>query len=219
MLGTQFGVNTVIGFILSFVFIDLLTYFWGYNALVVDDALLSSIYGGVLSGIGLGLVFKAKATTGGSDIIVMIFAKYTKKPIGILFIYVDAAIVILGLAAFHDWKIPLYSIIVIYITGKVIDIILEGASYNRTMLIISDKYEEIREKILYNLNRGGTLIKAEGMYTRKERKLIFTNVNRREMMILHGHIKDIDPKAFVTVISTSDVYGEGFKDFTDANFE
>ena len=124
-------------------------------------------------------------------------------------------IVLFALLAFGDWKIPLYSWINIYITGKVIDYILEGANYSRTVLIISDKYDEIKEKILFQLNRGATWIKAEGMYTGTERKLIFTNVSRRELSILRDYIHNIDPKAFVTVISTSEIYGEGFKKLSD----
>jgi uncharacterized membrane-anchored protein YitT (DUF2179 family) len=215
ILGPQFGVKTIIGFVLSSFFIDFLTFFWGDIPLVPNDALLSSIFGGVLLGFGLGLIFKSKATSGGSDIIAMIIAKYTRWPLGQLMIYVDSTIVIVGLIAFHDWRIPLYSWVVIYITGKVIDGTLEGINYNKTLLIISDKYDEIREKILFDLARGGTLIKTEGMYEGKERKLIFTNVSRREAFILKEFIRDIDPKAFVTIIDANEIIGDGFKSFKE----
>lgn len=216
ILGPRFGIKTIIGFILSSVFIDLISFYYGYEPLVKDDALLSSIFGGVLIGFGLGLIFKSKATSGGSDIIAMILAKYTRLPLGQLLIYVDSTIVIVGLIAFMDWRIPLYSWIVIYITGRVIDGTLEGMSYNKTLLIISDKYEDIRNKILYDLNRGGTLIKAEGMYEGKERKLIFTNVSRREAYILKEYIKQVDPGAFVTIIDANEIIGDGFKSFKES---
>jgi uncharacterized membrane-anchored protein YitT (DUF2179 family) len=219
ILGPRFGVKTIVGLFLSSFFIDFLTYFWGDKPLVSNDAILSSIYGGVLIGFGLGLIFKSKATSGGSDIIAMIFAKYTRLPIGQLMIYVDSTIVLFGLIVFRDWKIPLYSWIVIYITGKVIDATLEGVNYNKTLLIISDKYEEIRHKILFDLGRGGTLIKAEGMFEQKERKLIFTNVSRREVYILQDYIKEIDPKAFVTIIDANEIIGDGFKSFKDIGYE
>lgn len=198
ILGPKFGVKTVIGFLLSSVFIDLLHIILGYKPLV-DDMLLSSIFGGVLIGFGLGLIFKTKATSGGSDIIAMIIAKYTKLPLGQLMIYVDSAIVLLAVIAFQDWKIPLYSWIVIYVTGKVIDMTLEGVSYDKTLFIISDKYDEIRDKIINDLERGGTMIKAEGMYQGQEKKIIFTNVSRREVYILRDFIHSIDPYAFITV--------------------
>ena len=129
------------------------------------DALLSSIFGGVLVGLGLGLMFKAKATSGGSDIVAMMINKYTKIPLGQLMIYVDSVIVLFGLVVFRDWKIPLYSWIVIFITGKVIDIVLEGISYDKSLFIISDKHEEIRDKIINNLNRGGTILTGKACTT------------------------------------------------------
>jgi uncharacterized membrane-anchored protein YitT (DUF2179 family) len=219
ILGPRFGVKTVVGLFLSSFFIDLLTHFWGDKPLVENDAIISSIFGGVLIGFGLGVIFKSKATSGGSDIIAMILAKYTKFPIGQLMIYVDSTIVIFGLIVFRDWKIPLYSWLVIYITGKVIDATLEGVHYNKTLLIISEHYEEIRQKILFDLGRGGTLIKAEGMFEQKERKLIFTNVSRREVYILKDFIKQIDPKAYVTIIDANEIIGEGFKSFKDLGYE
>jgi uncharacterized membrane-anchored protein YitT (DUF2179 family) len=210
LLGPRFGVKTVIGFILTSVFIDAQHYLFGYDPLV-DDALLSSVFGGVLVGFGLGLIFKSKATSGGSDIIAMIIAKYTRLPLGQLMIYVDSAIVLIALAAFQDWKIPLYSWIVIYITGKVIDMTIQGASYDKTLFIISDKYEEIREKLIVDLDRGGTLINAVGMYKGQEKKIIFTNVNRREVYMLRDFIEQIDPRAFITVIDANEILGNGFK--------
>ncbi|MBE9480510.1 MAG: YitT family protein [Bacteroidetes bacterium] len=215
VLGPRFGVKTVVGFVLTAFFVDGLTYFWGEAPLVEGDALLSSIFGGVFVGLGLGLIFKAKATSGGSDIIAMIIGKYTKIPLGQLMIYVDSVIVLVGLIAFRDWKIPLYSLIVIFITGKVIDVVLEGISYDKTLFIISDKYEKIRNKIINDLNRGGTYIHGNGMYNNAEKTLIFTVVNRRELAMLQDFINEIDPKAFMTVINANEIIGNGFKSLKD----
>ncbi|MCK4639230.1 MAG: YitT family protein [Bacteroidales bacterium] len=215
VLGPRFGVKTVVGFVLTAFFVDGLTYFWGEAPLVEGDALLSSIFGGVFVGLGLGLIFKAKATSGGSDIIAMIIGKYTKIPLGQLMIYVDSVIVLVGLIAFRDWKIPLYSLIVIFITGKVIDVVLEGISYDKTLFIISDKYEEIRNKIINDLNRGGTYIHGNGMYNNAEKTLIFAVVNRRELAMLQDFINKIDPKAFMTVINANEIIGNGFKSLKD----
>ena len=216
ILGPRFGVKTVIGFLLSSIFIDLLHLLLGYAPLV-DDALLSSIFGGVFVGFGLGLIFKSKATSGGSDIIAMIFAKYTRLPLGQLMIYVDSSIVLLALLAFKDWKIPLYSWIVIYITGKVIDMTIQGVSYDKTLFIVSEKWEEIRDKIINDLERGGTLINVTGMYQGKEKKMIFTNVSRREVYMLKDFIQSIDPVAFITVIDANEILGEGFKPLQSEN--
>ncbi len=210
-LGPRFGMKTVVGFSLTALFTDTLTLFWGFKPLVEGDALLSSIFGGVLAGLGLGLIFKAKATSGGSDIVAMILAKYTRLPLGILMIYVDSAIVLIGLAVFRDWKIPLYSWIVIFITGKVIDVVLEGMSHDKSVFIISDKYEEIRDKIINNLDRGGTYIDGKGMYNNAERRMIHTVVSRRELGLLEEYIHEIDPKAFLTITDATEILGEGFK--------
>jgi uncharacterized membrane-anchored protein YitT (DUF2179 family) len=215
ILGPRFGIKTIIGFILTSLFIDLLTLYWGDQPLVEEDALLSSIFGGLLIGFGLGLIFKTKATSGGSDIIAMIFAKYTKLPVGRLLIYVDSVIVLVGLIAFRDWKIPLYSWIVIYITGKVIDTTMHGIDYDKAVLIISNKYEEIRKKILFELNRGATMIPVKGMYQHQERKMIFTDLNRRELAILQEYIREIDEDAFMTVLDANMIVGDGFRSFND----
>ncbi len=210
-LGPRFGIKTVVGFSLTAIFTDLLTYYWGFKPLVVGDALLSAIFGGVLAGLGLGMIFKSKATSGGSDIVAMIIAKYTRLPLGMLMIYVDSVIVLVGLAVFRDWKIPLYSWIVIFVTGKVIDVVLEGVSYDKSVFIISDKYEEIRDKIINNLDRGGTYIDGKGMYNNAERRMIHTVVSRRELAILEEYIHQIDPKAFLTITDATEILGEGFK--------
>ena len=217
VLGPRFGAKTVVGFIFTAVFVELITYLYGEAPLVENDALLSSIFGGVFIGFGLGLIFKAKATSGGSDIVAMIISKYTKLPLGQLMIIVDSAIVFVGLVAFNDWKIPLYSLIVIFISGRVIDVVLQGVSYDKTLFIISDKFEDIRHKIIVDLNRGGTYIKATGMYNDTDKTIIYTVVNRREMMMLQEYIRRIDPNAFITAINASEILGNGFKSLNDTS--
>lgn len=215
VLGPRFGVKTVLGFVLTAIFVDGLTYLYGNQPLVEGDALLSSIFGGVFVGFGLGLIFKAKATSGGTDIVAMMINKRTKIPLGQLMIVVDSAIVLVGLIAFGDWKIPLYSLIVIFITGRVIDVVLQGISYDKTLFIISDKHAEIRNKIIHDMRRGGTFLKGEGMFKHNEKTIIFTVVNRREMLMLQEYIHLIDPHAFLTVINASEILGEGFKSLSE----
>jgi uncharacterized membrane-anchored protein YitT (DUF2179 family) len=212
ILGPKFGVKTIIGFILTSLFIDGITLLRadGDEALV-NDVLLSCVFGGVLLGFGLGLIFKSRATSGGSDIIAMILAKYTHLPLGKLMIYVDSVIVLIALASFQDWAIPLYSWIVIYISGRAIDMTLEGADYNKALFIISDQHVAIREKILTDLERGGTYLTGKGMYTDDEKQIIFTIVSRREVAILEEYISKIDPDAFITIMDTKEILGEGFQ--------
>jgi uncharacterized membrane-anchored protein YitT (DUF2179 family) len=212
ILGPKFGVKTITGFVLTSVFIDGITMMRPDGDLpLVTDVLLSCVFGGVLIGFGLGLVFKSRATSGGSDIIAMILAKYTRLPLGRLMIYVDSAIVLVGLAAFQDWAIPLYSWIVIFITGRAIDLTLEGADYNKALFIVSKNHESIREKILVDLERGGTYLKGKGLFTNDEKQIIFTVVSRRELAILEDYINEIDPDAFITIMDTKEILGEGFQ--------
>ena len=181
ILGPRFGVKTIVGFVLTSIFIDGISYLRPVsNVALINDVLLSSVFAGVLVGVGLGLIFKSKATSGGSDIIAMIIGKYTQLQLGKLMIYVDSVIVLTGLLAFKDWQIPLYSLVVIYITGRAIDLILEGADYNKALLIISKKHPEIKNKILKDLERGGTYLRGEGMFTGDEKQIIYTVVSRRE---------------------------------------
>jgi len=212
ILGPKFGIKTIIGFVLSSAFMDGITYFRTVgDAPLVDDVLLSCVFGGVLIGFGLGLIFKSRATSGGSDIIAMIIAKYTNLQLGQLMIYVDSVIVLIGLAAFQDWKIPLYSWLVIYITGKAIDATIEGSNYNKALFIISKEHEKIKTKLLIDLERGGTYFQGRGMYTNEEKQIIYTVVSRREVAILEQYIHSIDPNAFITVMDTSEILGEGFQ--------
>lgn len=211
ILGPRFGIKTVVGFLLTAFWVDFLNYFWEGQQLVENEGLLSSIFGGVLLGIGLGLIFKSKATSGGSDIIAMILKRYTGLSLGYLLIYIDSVIVLGGLLAFQDWKIPLFSWITIFVTGRVIDIIIEGVSYEKTLFIVSDHYEEIRDKIIQDMQRSGTFIKGQGMYHGKDKTIIFTVVNRRELAILQDYIYKIDENAFLTVINANEILGGGFK--------
>jgi uncharacterized membrane-anchored protein YitT (DUF2179 family) len=212
ILGPKFGIKTIIGFVLASAFMDGITYFRAVgDAALVDDVLLSCVFGGVLIGFGLGLIFKSRATSGGSDIIAMIIAKYTNLQLGQLMIYVDSVIVLIGLAAFQDWKIPLYSWLVIYITGKAIDMTIEGSNYNKALFIISKEHEKIKNKILFDLERGGTYFNGKGMFTNEDKQVIYTVVSRREVAILEQYIHSIDPDAFITVMDTSEILGEGFQ--------
>ena len=210
ILGPRFGLKTIAGMLLLSGWISLIEFHYGYEAFVQGQPLLSALYGGVLVGIGLGLVFKSKATSGGSDIIAMIISKYTQLPIGQLLIIVDSTIVLLSWIAFKDPMIPLISWIIIFITGKVVDIMVEGIGYDKTLLIISEKHQEIRDKIINDLNRGGTFIPGKGMFAGKDKTIIFTVLNRREMIILKSFISKIDPDAFVIVTNANEVLGDGF---------
>ncbi|MDY0342319.1 MAG: YitT family protein [Lentimicrobium sp.] len=215
ILGPRFGTKTVVGFILTSVFVDVFSFFSEFRPLVDSDPLLSSIFGGATVGIGVGLIFKARATSGGTDVVAMIIAKFTRMPLGQLMIMVDSVIVLIGFVAFRDWHIPLYSWITIFVMGKTIDAVLQGVSYEKTIFIVSEQHAAIRDKIINDLHRGGTFLSGEGMYNGSQKKVIFTVVNRRELAMLEEFINKIDPKAFLTVMDASEILGQGFKSLED----
>ncbi|MDD4204938.1 MAG: YitT family protein [Candidatus Delongbacteria bacterium] len=214
-LGPRFGWRTIMGMTATSLLIDLITVFWGNGALIENDLLLSSLYGGVLIGAGLALIFMAKGTTGGSDIVAQILYKRSKMPMGQLLILIDTAVVILGVIMFKDIKLALYAIITIYVTGQVIDTMTTGMNHRKGAFIVSEKYNEIADYILKKLRRGATFFHSAGIYKNDEKEVIFTALTRRELFALQENIKKIDPNAFMTVIDIRDVRGEGFKSFSD----
>jgi uncharacterized membrane-anchored protein YitT (DUF2179 family) len=188
------------------------TYWWGYEPLIADDPLLATVFGGVIYGVAIGLIFKSRATSGGSDIIAMIGHKYMPRiSLGQLVIIVDSTIVLLTLVAFNDWKLPLYSWILIYIEGKVIDLIVGGASVNKTVMIISEQYQIIADKIRTDIMRGATIFTGEGAYEGSERKMIYSVMSRREVEILRSFIEEVDENAFVNISDAHEILGRGFK--------
>lgn len=211
ILGPRFGAKTVVAFILTSVFVDLLSYYQGNKPLIEGETLVSCIFGGLLIGIGVALTFKAKATSGGTDVVAMILAKFTRLPLGQLMMMVDSAIVLLSYLAFGDWKIPLFSWITIFVMGRVVDTVMHGFSYDKTLFIISDKHEEIRNRIIEDLRRGGTFLHGEGMYNHHQKQIIFTVVNPRELYMLEDYIHKVDPEAFVAVLDAYEILGKGFK--------
>lgn len=220
-LGAKFGIKTVICTFAIPGFMWIIHTVYGYDALVepgitertlLKEQLLSAIFGGIVYGVGIGMIFKSRATSGGSDIIAMILNKYTHISLGTLVIIVDCTITLTTVIAFGDWKLPMYSWIIIFIEGKVIDLILDGASTNKTMMIITNRQEEVKNAIIQEMGRGATLIPGIGMYEGKEKNVIYTIMSRRESVILRHKIAQIDPAAFINIIDSAEILGKGFKE-------
>ena len=226
VLGAGFGVKTFICFILVAVFSDslptLLLTLMGEpiptDPMVTldpfklgDEVLLACIFGGVVMGVGVGMIMKSRASSGGTDVFSNILHKWTHRPLGQLQMMVDSCIVIFGFLMFQDWKVPMYSWLSIFLMGKTIDIILQGVNAEKSFFIISDKAEEIRMYVLNDLHRGGSILPIQGMYNRAEKEMIMTMVNRRQMVTLQQAIYKIDPNAFVTIFDANQILGKGFK--------
>ncbi len=208
--GWRFFLRTFWGVVLTSFFTWLLTNING-DTQIVKNALLSTIYGGVLLGLGVGMVFKTKSTVGGSDVLAQLLSKYGRIPLSRAQVFVDGVIVLIGFAAFGNLEIPLYSWLVIFIMGKVIDVVLTGFSDDKTVFIISDKHEAIRERLLKEIGRGGTYLHGSGMYNGADKKVILTVVSRRELIQLMEVVHHVDGEAFMTVLDASEILGKGFK--------
>lgn len=175
------------------------------------DPLLASLYGGVLCGIGLGTVFAAGASTGGSDIIVRLLKmKMQHVPIGTINICFDFAVAALTGLAFGDMSRALYSGVAIFVTGQVIDAVVYRFDYSKAVMIISENHEAIAKVIMEDLDRGATYLHGEGTYSHKARKVIFTVVKKQQIAELKRLVVQIDPDAFIVVQEAHQVLGEGF---------
>jgi uncharacterized membrane-anchored protein YitT (DUF2179 family) len=203
--------KTITVFVSTAVFVDVLTLFHGYEQLVLGDSLLASIYGGVMIGIGVALIFRAKATNAGTDVVAKITTKYARIPIGTSIIMVDSVVVLIGLIAFGDWAVPLYSLITIFVYGKVVDLLQEGLSTDRAVFIISDKSKEMSDAIFQKLNRGSTFFHGKTTFKGEEREILYAVVNSRQIPKLREIIHEIDPPAVITIVPANEILGKGFK--------
>lgn len=206
-LGKRFLISTLLGTVISSILIDA---FAAIPAPAVDQ-LLAVLYGGAMCGLGIGLVFSAGGSTGGSDVVVRLLKlRYRHVPIGTINTFFDFTVVSLTGLIFMDISKALYSGIAVFITGKVIDAVVYRFDYSKVALIISSCYEEISKAISEKLDRGATFLSGEGSYTRNETKVILTAVKRQQIADLKQIVVDIDPDAFIIVQEAHQVLGDGF---------
>jgi uncharacterized membrane-anchored protein YitT (DUF2179 family) len=205
-LGMQFGIKTLIG-TLFLPFVVFMTKNWEPWT---QDALLGSICGGIGVGLGLGIVFRGKASTGGTDLAAQIIHKYTNFSLGTCVALIDGLIVLSAAIAF-DIEKGLYALIGLYVTSKTIDLVQMGIGRSKMALIITDEETEIRNAILHKLDRGVTRLSGYGGYTDDTKPILMCVIDQTEFTKLKQLVKDVDPKAFVIVMDASEVLGEGFK--------
>ncbi len=206
VLGKRFIARTILGAI----FFEIALYLIPVYPICGEDRLLAVIIGGTLEGAGMGLVFMANSTTGGTDMLSAIvhhFRPYYSMP-KLLAVF-DGIVVLTGAVVF-GFQRAAYAMVSVYILSKVSDTILEGVKYAKMVYIISENYHEISEHILKDLNRGVTGIPARGMYTDAERNLLFCVVGKKELVRVKEIVKNLDPKSFVIVTDVREALGEGF---------
>ena len=240
ILGPRFGIKTIVSVILIPIFTYILEITWGYAPLIHDglydsnegllsyltytvgqgdaaidkffipDFFLNTVVAGLIYGAAIGVIFRAGATSGGSDIISMIIHKYTKISLGVLVLIVDSCISLTTLII-GDIRLPIYSVILIFIESKIIDIIVEGVTTYKTVFIITDKVDEVKGYILNDLERGGTCFPGIGLYQGQERRMIYVTLDRTDLVKLKANLRHLDPNAFVNVIESAEIMGLGFK--------
>jgi uncharacterized membrane-anchored protein YitT (DUF2179 family) len=211
--GKEYGAKTLFGIIMLSFYIDLFIKIVRVDNMIDftrgGNFLLAPLFGGILTGTGLGLVLKFGGSTGGTDIIAQIINKLTKIPVGYCLMIIDTIILICGIYFFGVEK-GLYAIISMYTTNIVINKIFEGIGYTKMVYIISDKYDLIREVILNDLDKTGTAISAKGLYTNDSKSMIMTVLRNKEIRNLQSFIKQVDPNAFVIISEVYEVLGEGY---------
>ncbi len=205
--GGEFLFSSFFATALSSVIIDLTTGIPPFT----EDPILAAVYGGILMGAGLGLVFIYGATTGGSDILSrLIKLRFPHVRMGRMMLFVDAVIISASAVAFRDINSALYAIITLYLSSKVIDVILYGTDYEKLAYIISDRCDEISRKIQEDLERGVTLLYGEGGYTKRQKKIIMCALKRQQASKAAQIASEIDPDAFVIVVEAHEILGDGF---------
>ena len=207
--GKRFVFRSFAAMMLLSLFIDILP-----GAPVTGDGMLASIFGGILLGIGLGLVLRAGATTGGTDLAAqMVHNRFQFISVGTFLFGIDCMVILLAGVVF-DIQAALVALIALYISTKVIDTVIKGWNTEQQMMIISNKSDQIAQRIISDMDRGATFIEATGAYTGEKRGMIYCVVTRAQIMQVKSIVASIDPHAFVTVSDAHEVMGEGFRTFS-----
>ncbi len=246
MVGRQFGIRSFVGMMLSngacwALAPDRLHFIQGFSRLVHNvapsgelprysvlfsggsemDILLASVAGSALLGIGLGIIFRFRGSTGGTDIPVAIMKKYTGVTISTGYWMVESVIILLVGVVFSDARLLIWAYLNLFLTTRMTDLAAEGMPFVKAVIIVSDHSEAIRDAIYLHLDRGVTFLMAQGGYRRQDRDVIYVCIHRRQVMILQKLVKDIDPDAFMVLHDAYDVMGSGFRkriiDYSDAD--
>lgn len=205
LMGGSFAFRSMIATVLFSLLIDLFRF-----PALTDDVLLASVYGAILLGVGLGLILRGGATTGGSDMIAkLVHHKMSFVSVGMILLFVDCTVI--ALAAFTmSTRAALYSLICIFVSSKVIDLVLAGFGSAKMCFVVSAQSAEIAGRIMKELDRGVTLLPAIGGYTGKETKALISVVDQKEVLAVKRIVREADARAFMFITDTHETLGEGF---------
>ena len=211
LIGGHLLISSLYAMFISSVFIDVLTPVYDWQPM---DPMLACIFGGVLMGLSLGLVFQQGATTGGTDLIARLLKlKLTWLPMGRLLMGIDLAVILTVAAVFGTLKAAMYGLVALYICSIVMDAVLYGMDNAKVAYIISDKNKEISNVLVRDLDRGVTILHGQGAYTGTEKDVLMCAFKQREITAIKAAVKEVDPAAFLIVCDAHEVLGEGFRDY------
>lgn len=206
--GPGFAFRTALAVLSFAVFVDLSMLMLPAGG-ITDDLILNTLYGGVLSGIGFGLVYRGRGTSGGSDILARILSSWRGIPVSQSYLLTDT-LVILAAGFSFGWENALYALVMLYISGIAAETISQGSNIVRTAMIISTQPDTIKEQIFQQLKRGVTILKAQGGFTGAEKSILYCVITRSEVPQLKTLIRESDPEAFLVIEQAHEVRGEGF---------
>ena len=228
-MGLKFGLRVAVGILSYSLFVDLIDKIDFISSIAVQIEteamsitgagvyILYAIYGGLLMGAGLGLVFRGNGSTGGSDMVAVLVNKFFPTvTTGQIVMTVDGIVVVLSAIAYQSLVLPLYALITIFLCGKVADLFVDGVRSFRAFYIVTEKKEELSQTIFEKVHRGVTNIKCEGMYTHKDRDMLMVIVRRSQVMMLKRVVKEVDPNSFMFSANVKEAYGQGFLTYTES---
>jgi uncharacterized membrane-anchored protein YitT (DUF2179 family) len=207
--GPRFALRTALAVVLFAFFTDFLVLFLPADGLT-PDLVLNALFGGLISGVGFGLVYRGRGTSGGSDILARILNHWRGIPLSQSYLLTDALIMFLAGLAF-SWENALYALVMLYVSGLVAEGVTEGSNVVRTALIITAHPDDVTRQILEEMERGVTLLPARGAYTGEERTVLYCVVNRSEVVQIKSLVREADPRAFMVIGQAHEVLGEGFR--------
>ena len=211
--GPRFALRTILSIFAFSIFTDTLIFFLPGEA-ITGDMVLNTLYGGLLLGLGLGIVYRGRGTSGGTDILGRILNRHTGITISQAYLITDS-LVVLGAGFVFGWTKALYGLVLIYVSGLAAEIALQGTNVIRTAIIVTVETEAITRAIMHELERGVTILSGTGGYTGETKAVIYCTVSRMEINRLKILVHDIDPRAFMVIGQAQEALGEGFKPLKD----
>jgi uncharacterized membrane-anchored protein YitT (DUF2179 family) len=207
--GPRFALRTAVSVTAFSLFTDLLVFFLPVGG-ITDDIVLNTLYGGIVLGVGLGLVYRGQGTSGGSDILGRILNHKSGISISQAYLITDS-LVVLSAGFVFGWTLALYALVMIYVSGVAAELASEGRSIYRAAMIITDETQKVSKAIMVEMERGVTILEGIGAYTKKERPVLYCVVTISETHQIKAIVQEIDPDAFMVIGHVHEVLGEGFK--------